>query len=191
MCAHKFDPNKCGILDDPSRREREDPDQIWELINKQDPGVVIDLGAGTGFFSFHFARKLNAWATICSFDISLQMLKKLMSHKIESLHNVHPVQTGEEDIPVKNACADLFIMSNLHHELDNRDKVLQETYRVLKTAGKVAIWDWKKQDMDKGPPLDKRIPGKVIEDELSKHGFVDVVFHDILPYHNLFTALKK
>ena len=191
MCAHKFDPDKSDILDDPARWERENPDQIWDAINMPNAEVVVDLGAGTGFFSFHFARKLSAGAQVCAFDISLQMLKKLSSHKIESFQNVHPVQTGEEEIPVKHDCADLFIMSNLHHELDNRKKVLKETYRVLKTAGKVAIWDWKKQDMDKGPPLDKRISGKVIEKELSKHGFVDVVFHDILPYHNLFTALKK
>ncbi|MFW6415671.1 MAG: class I SAM-dependent methyltransferase [Thermodesulfobacteriota bacterium] len=191
MCAHKFDPNKCDILDDPARWERENPDQIWDVIGLQDARVVVDLGAGTGFFAFHFVRKLEPGVQVCAFDISLQMLDKLKSNKGDGFSNVQPVQTGEAELPLKSGCVDLFYMSNLHHELDDRKRVLQEAYRVLSPGGKLAVWDWKKQDMEYGPPTDKRISGKVIENELSKQGFADVVFHDILTYHNLFTASKR
>jgi len=190
MCAHKFDPNKSALLDDPKRWERENPDKIWEIAGKPEAKTWVDMGVGTGFFAFYFAEKLGPDALICAFDISMQMLEKLAGKKGKNYPNIAPIQVEEDEIPLKSGSVDLFSMGNLHHELHNRDKILQETYRVLKNGGKVIIWDWKKERMSQGPPLHKRIPADVVQTELSEHGFSDVVFFEILPYHNLFTAVK-
>lgn len=187
MSTHKFDPEKSHLLQDPKRLKSEPPERIWDVINKNKTRVLIDLGCGTGYFTIPFASELGPDSLVCACDISFHMLEKL---KIENL-NIAAVQIEEEIIPIKDNFVDLVFMGNLYHELNNRKKVLQETCRVLKSGGETAIWDWKKQQMDIGPPLSSRIPQGILENELKEQGFTDLEFYDILPYHNLVVASKK
>lgn len=187
MSTHKFDPEKSHLLDDPKRLKSEPPERIWEVINKNKTRVLIDLGCGTGYFAIPFASELGPDSLVCACDISFHMLEKL---KINNL-NIAAVQIEEEIIPIKDNFADLVFMGNLYHELNNRKGILQESRRILRSAGKIVIWDWEKQQMDMGPPLNSRIPLEVVENELKEQGFTDLEFYDILPYHNLLTAFKK
>ena len=54
----KFDPGKLAKLNDPRRLEYLDPEIIWEKVAIENPAVLIDIGAGTGFFAILFNRKM-------------------------------------------------------------------------------------------------------------------------------------
>ena len=53
----KFDPKKLAKLNDPKRLEYLNPDVIWGKVAFSQPQVLIDIGAGTGFFASTSAGK--------------------------------------------------------------------------------------------------------------------------------------
>ncbi|MFZ0243787.1 MAG: methyltransferase domain-containing protein, partial [Desulfobacterales bacterium] len=59
---------------------------------------------------------------------------------------------GRNSVPLDDRIADLVFMITLHHELDNPSLTVEEPYRILKPGGEIFIVDWKKIDMDEGPP---------------------------------------
>ena len=65
MESRKFDPKKLEVLNDPKRLKILNPDLIWETVSVRNPGVLVDIGAGTGFFAVPFARKMKKGKSIC------------------------------------------------------------------------------------------------------------------------------
>ena len=62
MESKKFDPKKLAKLNDADRLKYLGPDIIWDALGLADPEVVVDIGAGTGFFAFLFAQKMRGGA---------------------------------------------------------------------------------------------------------------------------------
>jgi len=54
MEEKKFDPKKLLKLNNPERLLDIPTEYIWDKINVVKPDILVDIGAGTGFFSVHF-----------------------------------------------------------------------------------------------------------------------------------------
>jgi ubiquinone/menaquinone biosynthesis C-methylase UbiE len=187
----KFDPKMLDKLKNPERLERENPEIIWKLLALENPDCIIDIGAGVGFTAIPFAKKLES-GTVWACDISEEMLAEL--HKEIGINGpdlkVKPLLTGEVDVPLPASIADAVIMLNLHHEFDSAHKNMLEAKRLLKTGGKVAIIDWKKEETPAGPPLDIRVTFEEINKDLTAAGFTAIEQHTALPFHTFVVGIK-
>lgn len=191
MESKKFDPKKLAKLNDPQRLERENPDLIWDALGLKSPQVVVDIGAGTGFFAVPFSRRMPG-GTVYACDLSAEMIAWMESHlPPEALVAVKPLLMQENRVPLPDGLADLVVMINLHHELDAPVTLLREALRLLKPGGKVAVIDWKDQAMEIGPPLEHRLSRVVIRGHLQAAGFAHLVDHDLLPYHVFLVGEKS
>jgi hypothetical protein len=54
MDEKKFDPKKLQKLNDPNRLLDIPPGYIWDKLNLIKSDILVDIGAGTGFFSIPF-----------------------------------------------------------------------------------------------------------------------------------------
>ena len=189
--AKKFDPKKLAKLNDPGRLQYLNPEIIWEKANIEKPSVLIDIGAGTGFFALHFSRKMtNGKLYAC--DISEEMITWMENNlPVESKGIVIPIKMQEISVPLPDGTADLVYMINLHHELEDPIGIIGESFRLLKNGGKLMIIDWKKQETPEGPPVGIRIAEDVIERQMRMCDFADIKKHDILAYHNFLTGEKN
>ena len=97
----------------------------------------------------------------------------------------------ESSVPLPDNMADLVYMINLHHELEEPLRILEESRRLLKEGGKLMIIDWKKEDTPEGPPIEIRVTEETIEDQMLASGFANVAKHEVLPYHNFLVCQKK
>lgn len=186
----KFDPRNIDKLNDPDRLTREDPDLIWKTLDLKDPNVLIDIGAGTGFFAFPFARK-STGITVYACDLQDEMLAWLKEHTPADLRNrMTPTKMGESHVPLPDEIADLVYMINLHHELEDRAAIMQEAFRLLKSGGTVMVMDWKKEEMPMGPPVSIRVTEDEIAEDVKNAGFGAVKRHGVLSYHNIVTGKK-
>lgn len=188
--SKKFDPKKLAKLNDPKRLEYLNPDLIWEKAGLKDPSVLIDIGAGTGFFALLFSEKMKK-GKVYACDISDEMLSWLKDNlPSESKGRVIPVKMEESKVPLFDDMADLVYMINLHHELEQPQKVLREALRLLASGGKLMIIDWKKEQTPEGPPLEIRVTEETIESQIRGAGFRNIIKYAVLPYHYFLVGEK-
>ena len=188
--SRKFDPRSIEKLNNPERFNRENPDVIWKELGLTDPRVLVDIGAGTGFFAVPFARKGPA-ITVHACELQGEMLAWLREHLPADLRGrVIPVKMEERSVPLPNGIADLVYMVNLHHELEDRGAIMAECIRLLKPGGTVMVADWKKGETPSGPPQEIRVTEDEIVEDMSRAGFKDIKRHPVLPYHNFVTGHK-
>jgi ubiquinone/menaquinone biosynthesis C-methylase UbiE len=81
-------------------------------------------------------------------------------------------------------------MINLHHELEQPQKILDEARRLLTKGGKLLIIDWKKEETPEGPPIEIRVTEETIESQMLSAGFRDIVKYAVLPYHHFLVGEK-
>ncbi len=187
----KFDPKKLAKLNDPGRLDYLNPEIIWEKVALKNPALLIDIGAGTGFFALLFSRKMEK-GKVYACDISDELLAWMKDNlPAESKGVVLPVKMEESSVPLPDGTADLVYMINLHHELEEPLRILKESHRLLKEDGKLMIIDWKKEQTPEGPPLEIRVTDEMIEDQMLACGFASITKHAVLPYHHFLIGEKK
>ena len=187
MTEIKFDPKKLAKLNNPDRLKTLNPDVIWKALNLQNPKLLIDIGAGTGFFTKEFSLKLTD-GKIYACDSSNVMIQWMQENITDK--NIMPLICLEASIELPSETADLVYMINVHHEILEPEKLLTEAYRLLKIGGKIAIIDWKAEETQDGPPLKIRIKDEIIAQQLFKTGFVNIVKHKILSLHSFIVGQK-
>lgn len=187
----KFDPKKLAKLNDPRRLEYLNPEIIWMKVSIENPELLIEIGAGTGFFALLFSKMMNK-GKVYACDISDELLAWMNDNlPAESKGVVIPVKMEESSVPLPGCTADLVYMINLHHELEEPLRILEESRRLLKEGGKLMIIDWKREETPEGPPLDIRVAEETIEEQILASGFANVTKHAVLPYHHFLTCEKK
>ncbi len=185
--SHKFNPKQIDKLTNPKRIQEHDPELIWRALNLDAPQVLVDIGAGTGFFAVPFSR-LAPDATVYACDSSSTMVDWMRTN-LCSQERLHIIESAENQIPLEDNLADLVYMANLHHELENPFLMLKETKRLLKPGGMLLIIDWKAEEMDKGPRLDIRIPEQTVKSQLEQSGYQDITSYNLLTWHHMVTAI--
>jgi ubiquinone/menaquinone biosynthesis C-methylase UbiE len=189
MPSKKFDPKHIDKLNDPNRIKIQNPDLIWEKMALTDPRVLIDIGAGTGFFTLPFSDKMED-GRVYACDISDDMLSWMKDNFPEKYKSaVVPIKMDESAVPLSDDCADLVYMANLHHELEEPDGMMAETYRLLKPGGTLMIIDWDEK-APFGPPLSIRVSEATIRSQMKTAGFENIRAYDDLPYNHFLVAGK-
>jgi ubiquinone/menaquinone biosynthesis C-methylase UbiE len=190
MAEKKFNPKQLQKLTDPKRLEFQSPDLIWQTLHLKSPKVLVDIGAGTGFFAVPFCDKL-ADGIVYACDTSQVMIDWMREHipaKYE--RKVIPLICEETTIPLENEIADLVYMINLHHELENPQATLGDSVRMLKKGGSLLVIDWKPEVTPAGPPLEIRVPESVIMEQFAMAGLMEIRRYDVLPYHYFIVGSK-
>ena len=185
----KFNPQKLDRLNNPERKKEFPIELIIKEAALDDPKGIIDIGAGTGFFSIPFAEKYKG-SKVYACDISDTMLDWMKYNILEKHSNIIPVKMDENKTPLDDEIADLLFMVNLHHELHNPEMMLKECYRLLKPKSTITISDWRKEETENGPSVNIRVePGKVKE-QLISAGFENVRIFKDFPNNFLVLASK-
>ncbi len=185
----RFDPGKLKKLNNPERLKIFPVDLVAEKAGLKDPKVIIDYGAGTGFFSIPFAGKYSG-SRIYAVDISDVMVEWMNENIAPTFSRITPLLMEDNRVPLEDGCGDFLFMVNLHHELDEPLMALKESHRLLKPGGSIAISDWKKEEMDRGPSIDIRCETEEVERDLKEAGFVNIRTYTELP-DNFFIIADK
>ena len=189
MEQKRFNSQKLKKLNNPIRLKALPPEFIAKKAKVENPKVIIDLGAGTGFYSTPFAE-MYLQCKIYACDISDIMIDWMQENISPKYGNIIPLKMEDNSVPLSNNIADFLFMINLHHELDSPDKTLTECYRLLKPKGKIAISDWKKENTEHGPSIELRYEANEIKKQLINAGFDNICIHTELPSNYLIIAEK-
>ncbi|AIY89794.1 class I SAM-dependent methyltransferase [Geoglobus acetivorans] len=122
---------------------------------------AVDYGAGPGYFTIPLAKHFKR---VYAIDANIEMVEALRSElerlKIKNVGIVLSERLPEFDFPV-----DFVLFSNVLHEVDDWRGFLEWASK----AKVVCVIEWKKIEMDYGPPVEERIDENEMEKALREN----------------------
>ena len=104
--------------------------------------IILDLGSGGGIDVLMASKYVGESGKIYGLDMTDEMLELANKNKEKmGVKNVEFIKGYIEDIPLEDETLDAIISNCVINLSDNKQKVYDEAYRVLKQGGRVAIAD--------------------------------------------------
>ena len=174
-------------LDEATRRSWYNPNEVLQDLHE---GMIfVDVGCGDGFFTFLAARKVGKNGKVYAVDIDPAGIEKIeIKAKKEGLTNITTKIGKAEDTIFCRQCADFILYSMDLHDFGDAVKVLQNAKQMIKPTGHLIDLDWKKQDMQFGPPTTIRFSQEQASSLMRSSGFRIVNTRDAGPFHYILTA---
>ncbi|MGP8076654.1 MAG: class I SAM-dependent methyltransferase [Thermoplasmata archaeon] len=171
-----------AILDSPDRRRNQDPGRLWRRVGLRAGEVVVDVGAGSGFFAFPAASVVGPEGRVYAVDISDELVE-LVREKAEAgkVRNLEAVLSTPGRIPLEDAAADVTLLANVLHGMPPR--TVHEAVRLLRPGGRLIDVDWKKRSTPEGPPVQHRLSISEATAALRAYGLTRTDSFDLGPSH--------
>ena len=148
------------------------PDFIINLFGDISNKIIADLGAGTGFFSFRLVRSAKK---VIALDIDKRYLSFMDSLKVELPKDLQARfetrEVGENDAHLKEHEVDAVLVVNTYMYISNRIEYMKKLKQGISKQGSVIIVDYKDKNLPVGPPVEIKVPLRIVEAELRAAGF--------------------
>ncbi len=151
-----------------------DPQKNITLFGVDVGMKVVDLGAGSGFYTIEAGRKVGPSGRVYAVDVQQDILSKIKNSAVlAGVRNIEVIWGNIEKIggtKLREGIADRAILSNTLFQVapEDRDNLALEAKRLVKPGGKLMVIDW-----EAGSPMTPKtlVPRILAEGIFQKAGF--------------------
>jgi len=131
------------LIDNPVRRKIQSPKLIAEWMGVKEGMSILEIGPGSGTFTFTVAEQVGAEGRVHAIDIQESIVITLRE-KVEEmgLENVEVRQASAYELPYPDQYFDRIFMITVLGEIPDKRKALTEIKRVLNDEGLLAIGEF-------------------------------------------------
>jgi SAM-dependent methyltransferase len=149
------------------------PDRIIAELNVPESASVAVFGGGPDVFASAFADHLGLHGTVYSFELSDEIGVRPSYRPPEWTSRGYLTMRHKENgrVPLSDESVDLVIWAFVLRTIGHVACLLDETRRILRPGGRVAVADWIRQDESCGPRRDERVSAATCERCLAAGGF--------------------
>ncbi|WP_227717213.1 class I SAM-dependent methyltransferase [Methanobacterium lacus] len=118
------------------------PDEIVENLGINKGDIIGDIGAGGGYFTLEFSKKVGGNGKVYAIDTNQKSLDYIS--KNNTLNNIETklVEDDEFVLPEK---VDIFFLRNVFHHLQDPVEYFKNLSVYLKNEGLIVVIDYKKK----------------------------------------------
>ncbi len=172
------------------RDSMQQPEKVLRYMGPLHGKKIMDIGAGTGYFSVKFA---GAGASVIAADVSEEFQEYLQDRIArEDLKHIALRKIPYDNPLLKEAEVDIVFMANTYHHIADRVDYFSKVKKGLKEGGELVVVDFFKVSFPEkiqAPPLEMRISADEVIAELKKAGFTHFeVEVNLLPYQYIIKA---
>jgi len=174
-----------AFLEREDRGEWQKPDVVVDSLGLSGSEAVVDLGAGSGYFTFRFASALPG-GKVVAIDIEPEMIRHIYHKAMTTgVKNVE-VRLAKPDNPSIPKTADWVFICDVLHHVQGRGAWLKQMHTQMKSGAKVALIEFKKGDLPEGPPESLKLGKAEMIDLMKNAGFEWVEEKKgLLPYQHV------
>ena len=177
------------MFESPERTAYQEPDKVLAYIGDLKGKKLMDIGSGSGYFSFRFAKK---GANVVAADVQEEFLayvKDRITKEDVSPGSVTQRKISYTDPFLNDKEMDIIFLCNVYHHIENRQEYFTKVKKGLSMGGKLVVVDFFKKDLPIGPPMDHKIDQETVKSELEKLGFKNIKLDEkLLKYQYIITA---
>jgi len=126
------------------RDEWQQPARVIEQLELKLGDEVVDIGAGSGYFSLRLSRAVGPKGTIYALDIDGAMLGELEARAASrNQKNIKTIRVKGEGPGLPPGAYDLIFLCNTYHHLENRVEYFADLRNHLKPEGRIAVVEFR------------------------------------------------
>lgn len=174
-------------FESPERGENQRPESVLEHLGDIEGKTIMDIGAGSGYFSLKLAER---GAHVIAADVEQGFLDHIEGRIAQdSLQHVELRKIPYDSPGLEEGEADMVFMVNTYHHIEDRVAYFSKVRAGTKEDGELVIVDFFKTEAPVGPPVDHKIAMDVVVHELKQAGYSSFnVNVELLPYQFIIRA---
>lgn len=181
-------------FEDKERAVWQKPEEVIAMLGDLKGKTVLDIGAGTGYFTFKIA---DQGAHVIAADVNddfqnfIALKKKELSYTDDQI----ALRKIPYDAPgLEREEVDVVIIVNTYHHIENRIPYFKQVLKGLRPNGVLMVVDFAKKEFDEavpGPPVTMRITREQVQEELTQSGFTNFsIDTELLKFQYILMAYK-
>jgi SAM-dependent methyltransferase len=179
-----------AFLERPDRASWQKPDDVVAALGLTGKETVMDLGAGSGYFTFRLERALPQGKVVAA-DAEPEMIRHIHHQAMEDgVKNVEAVliQPDEPEVPKD---ADMVFICDVLHHVPDRAVWLSKIVAEMKPGARLVLIEFKEGNLPEGPPESMKITRAQMVELATKAGLgLESERATLLPYQT-FLVFRK